>query len=102
MDPEVQKIIEELRKVSSSQELADYEKQLRKSSTALGKNTSLNAIEIKQIEKEIASGFPWVEQLSEALDLYSANRDKYPDMEDYLPQLVSFFEGVNTKKYLGN
>lgn len=49
----------------------------------------------RQIELEKARGFPWVEELTERFDDYSAHRDKYQDMADFIPELISFFEAFD-------
>jgi hypothetical protein len=51
-----------------------------------------NALIVSQINLEKSRGFPWVQELSEKLDYFSANREKYKDLFDFIPELLAFFE----------
>jgi hypothetical protein len=53
-----------------------------------------NLIIDSQVELEKERGFHWVQDLLERFDYYSANRKEYKDLVDYMPELRSFFEGV--------
>ena len=53
MDPEVQKILEELSKITNSQQLENYRKSLIKAGGALEKNSKLSEEEQKEIKRAI-------------------------------------------------
>lgn len=36
-------------------------------------------------------GFLWIDELSGVLARYEAQRDKYPTLESFVPELVAFF-----------
>ena len=40
------------------------------------------------IVKEKANGFLWIEQLVDQLSIYEKNRDKYPTLKDFMPEIV--------------
>ena len=65
--------------------------------TYLKENEFNDSLIAKQIELEKDQDFPWVEKLSERLDDYSAHRATYQDMTDFLPELISFFEGISQR-----
>ena len=48
-----------------------------------------------QIENERKRGFQRVKELVEKLANYSSNRDKFKDMNDFTPELISFFESID-------
>jgi hypothetical protein len=48
------------------------------------------ADEVLELEKR--EGFPHLEAICECLDKYERQRDKYPTLEDYFPQIVAAFE----------
>ena len=51
----------------------------------------------KNIERDIMGGFTEIEGLVSLLDEYESQKDKYPDIESFLPQIKNYFE-----IYLGN
>jgi hypothetical protein len=62
----------------------------------------------KQIELEkseqINRGFIWIEDLVRELDNYDKQRDKYPTLENYIPQLVRAYKmyAENLPEYIAN
>ena len=42
----------------------------------------------RMIVKEKSKGFLWIEDLVNALAIYELNRDKYPALKDYMPEIV--------------
>lgn len=46
---------------------------------------------------ELGNGFFWMKGLVKSLDVYENNRNKYPTLESYMPVLVDFYNGVDTK-----
>jgi hypothetical protein len=45
----------------------------------------------KQAESDIRRGFLWIAELAELLGRYEAQREKYPTLEQFLPEVVAFF-----------
>lgn len=45
----------------------------------------------RQVGKEVARGFPWVEKLSELLAEYETKRGQYPAFAAFMPRIVEFF-----------
>jgi hypothetical protein len=43
----------------------------------------------------IGRGFHWTKELSELLDLYEKQRDKYRTLEDFMPEIVKFFQNYD-------
>lgn len=48
----------------------------------------------ERIEVEAKLGFPWTNELFERLNYYASNRDQYPNLESFVPELVIFFDQV--------
>lgn len=44
-----------------------------------------------EIEYQIGTGFIWVGMLADKLDYYEKNRDKYPTLEEFAPELIAFY-----------
>lgn len=49
------------------------------------------------LKEEAGSGFVWTEGLSDLLQTYEANRDKYATFESFFPEFVSFFKEYSRK-----
>jgi len=45
----------------------------------------------KQIESEIRNGFFWMQELSDVLIQYEQQRDKYPKLDAFFPEVVDFY-----------
>ncbi|GMU21948.1 MAG: hypothetical protein AMXMBFR13_20360 [Phycisphaerae bacterium] len=45
----------------------------------------------RQIREELKRGFRWIEELSDLLGEYEAQRDRYPTLESFMPEVVKFF-----------
>jgi hypothetical protein len=45
----------------------------------------------RNIEAEEQNGFLWIEELSDLLGDYEANRGRYPTLDDFSPRLAEFF-----------
>ncbi len=45
----------------------------------------------KEIKEQLTKGFIWTENLVNELERYDNNRDKYPSMESFMPEIVKFF-----------
>jgi hypothetical protein len=46
----------------------------------------------RQIEEDIATGFLWMDSLSELFEEYEASRDEYPTLDSFAPRIIAFFE----------
>jgi hypothetical protein len=44
-----------------------------------------------EVRRQADRGFAWVGELSKRLDEYEAQRDKYPDLDSFVPRIVAFF-----------
>lgn len=50
-----------------------------------------NEFVIKELSKEINRGFIWTDKLVKELDRYDNNRDIYPALGSFMPEIVKFF-----------
>ncbi|MBN2131124.1 MAG: DUF4932 domain-containing protein [Sedimentisphaerales bacterium] len=48
----------------------------------------------RYLDEEAGLGFVWTKQLSDLLQTYEANRDKYPTFESFFPEFITFFDNV--------
>jgi hypothetical protein len=46
----------------------------------------------RQIEEDVATGFLWIEALSELFEEYEASRDEHPTLDSFAPRIIAFFE----------
>jgi hypothetical protein len=44
------------------------------------------------LDREAGYGFVWTKELSNLLQTYEANRDKYPTFESFFPEVVAFLD----------
>ena len=44
---------------------------------------------------EKSKGFLWIDELVSALSAYEHNRDKYPALKDFMPEIVKVQNGLN-------
>lgn len=51
----------------------------------------------RQIQYEQSRGFAWTGELAQLLEQYEAQREKYPDLGSFGPQLARFFTAVAAK-----
>ena len=47
-----------------------------------------------ELNEQIASGFLWTDNLVKELDRYEKNRDRYPTLESFMPEIVKFFNNT--------
>ena len=52
----------------------------------------------KYFSKEKSRGFIWIEELYNSLLNYEQNRDKYPTLKSYMPEIVKVLNTLNPKK----
>jgi hypothetical protein len=52
----------------------------------------------RYFSNEKSSGFIWIEELYNSLLNYERNRDKYPTLKSYMPEIVKVFNALNPKK----
>jgi hypothetical protein len=45
-----------------------------------------------QIREDASRGFSWIGDLASALDAYVKDRARYPTLDDFMPEIVRFFE----------
>ncbi|MDR3652756.1 MAG: DUF4932 domain-containing protein [Paludibacter sp.] len=48
----------------------------------------------KETANQINRGFIWIRDLVKELEYFDKNRDKYPTLESYMPQLIQFYNKV--------
>ena len=48
--------------------------------------------ERRALARELKQGAFWMPELLETLEQYEAQRDRYPDFQSYMPEVVEFFE----------
>ncbi|MFK7783223.1 DUF4932 domain-containing protein [Psychroserpens sp.] len=53
-------------------------------------NFDKKAIEI-ELNEQLSSSFLWTDELVKELERYDKNRDRYPTLESFMPELVIFF-----------
>ena len=46
------------------------------------------------IRAEQASGFLWIQELTDALSRYEASRDRYPTFESFMPEIIQLQNGL--------
>ena len=59
------------------------------------KNVSKNLI-----STEMACGFLWIDKLYNLLDVYEKNRDKYPTLKEFMPEIVKLVNSLTAKQIL--
>ncbi|MCB0705188.1 MAG: DUF4932 domain-containing protein [Saprospiraceae bacterium] len=52
-----------------------------------------------ELDDQINRGFLWTDKLVVELERYDQNRDKYPSLESFMPEIVTFFDGISGKIY---
>src|ERR1035437_3747668 len=50
------------------------------------------------IVTEKVNGFLWIEQLVDQLSIYEINRDKYPTLKDFMPEIVKMQNTLSPEK----
>ena len=53
---------------------------------------------IKYFKQERYNGFMWIEELYDALNVYEQNREKYPTLRSFMPEIVKVQNELNPKK----
>jgi hypothetical protein len=54
----------------------------------------------KQLANEKSNGFIWIDELYNSFTIYEQNRDKYPTLKSYMPEIVKLQNKLNPKKLL--
>jgi len=60
----------------------------------LMKHNSDSNVAKKQLVEEFNNGFFWIKGLVECLGEYEKNRTKYPTLESFVPNLITYYTGV--------
>jgi hypothetical protein len=55
----------------------------------------------RRLEADVDQGFPGIHLLTERLDEYQANRDRYPTLTEFLPRIVDCFEEIHRTFEIG-
>jgi len=53
-----------------------------------------------QVAGEFANGFIWIDKLVNLLGVYEKNRDIYPTLNDFMPEIVKFESTLSPKKII--
>ncbi len=48
----------------------------------------------KELNTQLDRGFLWTDGLVKELEKYGSNRDKYPSLESFMPEIVKFFDAT--------
>jgi len=48
----------------------------------------------KQIAYEKTKGFFWIEKLTKEFEIYTANRDQYPSIKEFMPRIVKLYDDL--------
>lgn len=51
----------------------------------------------EEIEKNTGLGFAWIREFVDLLDLYEKNRETFPDLHAFMPEMIKFFEVFQLK-----
>lgn len=52
----------------------------------------------RSINEEKSKGFLWIEELVNSLAVYEKNRDRYPRLRDYMPEVAKLQNGLSAKQ----
>jgi hypothetical protein len=79
----------------------DYEILVRASVIRYSQRNGINEKLLKsQIATEMSNGFLWIDKLVGQLAMYEQNRDKYPTLKDYMPEIVKLENSLSPKQLL--
>lgn len=53
-----------------------------------------NEFVIKELNEEINRGFIWTDKLVKEFDRYDSNRDDFPTLDSFIPEIVKFFNEI--------
>ena len=59
---------------------------------------SNSSSEKRRVSRELSNGFLWMEELVHSLSVYEKNRDKYPTLKSYMPEIVRLQGGLSPEK----
>lgn len=83
------------RQAYGSPETVMYEMLVRASEVQYLKDAGKSQQEInKRIAREQKNGFTWIDKLSGKLDEYERQRDKYPTLRSFMPDIVNMINGL--------
>ena len=51
-----------------------------------------------RISRELSNGFFWIDELVNSLSAYEKNRDKYPTLKSYMPEIVKLQNSLSPEK----
>lgn len=54
----------------------------------------------RQVAGELANGFIWIDKLVDLLGVYEKNRDKYPTLSDFMPEIIKLESSISPTKIL--
>ena len=98
-----QTILKPLREIMAQQAYATWQTVLseaivRAAVVKYMKDHAFPADEVqREINTQVDKGFLWTGALVDALEAYDRNREKYPTLESYMPELIKFFADVASR-----
>lgn len=106
MEPASIKIFKPLKNKLSSQAYAkpitmEYENLVRACVIRYYQRNGVDENVLKrQVASEVANGFIWIDKLVDQLGVYEKNRDKYPTLSDFMPEIVKLESTLSPTKIL--
>jgi len=106
MEPASARIYEPVKEILSSQAYGspmtmEYENLVRACVIRYYQRNGVDEDLLKrQVAGELAKGFIWIDKLVDLLGVYEKNRDKYPTLSDFMPEIVKFESTLSPTKIL--
>ncbi len=106
MEPASEKIFKPLKNKLSSQAYAtpktmEYENLVRACVIRYYQRNGVDENLLRyQVTGEFDNGFIWMDKLVDLLGVYEKNRDKYPTLNDFMPEIVNFERTISPKKII--
>ncbi len=106
MEPASEKIFKPLKNKLSSQAYAtpktmEYENLVRACVIRYYQRNGVDENLLRyQVTGEFDNGFIWIDKLVDLLGVYEKNRDKYPTLNDFMPEIVNFERTISPKKII--
>ena len=106
MKPASAKMYEPVKEILSAQayespETMEYENLVRACVIRYYQRNGVEENVLKlQVAQEVANGFIWIDKLVDLLGVYEKNRDKYPTLNDFMPEIVKLESTLSPAKIL--
>ncbi len=106
MEPASARIYEPVKEILSSQaygspKTMEYENLVRACVIMYYQRNGVDEDLLKrQVAGELANGFIWIDKLVDLLGVYEKNRDKYPTLSDFMPEIIKLESSISPTKIL--